>query len=43
MEQLLNDLFSIEYYIYWVEVFVIIAILLFVIYVAYNLNLFKRK
>jgi hypothetical protein len=38
----LFDLFSMNYYVYWVESLVILAVILFILYVSYSLNLFKK-
>lgn len=41
--KMLTDLLSFKYLIYWVEILVIIAIVLLVVYVSFSLNLFKRN
>jgi len=37
-----NIIFPDRFYVYWVEILVILAIMIFVLYVSYSLNLFKR-
>jgi hypothetical protein len=39
----ISGLFSFKYLIYWVEILVILAIVLLVVYVSFALNLFKRN
>jgi hypothetical protein len=39
---MITDLVSFKYLIYWVEILVIVAIVLLVVYVSFALNLFKR-
>jgi hypothetical protein len=41
--KMLTDLLSFKYLIYWVEILVILAIVLLVLYVSFSLNLFKRN
>lgn len=41
--QLISDLLSMKYLIYWVEIFVILSILFLVVYISFALNLFKRN
>lgn len=36
------EIFSRKYYIQWVEILVIIAIVIFMAYISYSLNLFKK-
>jgi hypothetical protein len=46
MQNFLNQitaLFSFKYLIYWVEILVILAIVLLVVYISFALNLFKRS
>lgn len=38
----LRNLFSPKYYFYWIEILVIIAIVLFLLYISFSLNLFKK-
>ena len=40
--QFFRDLLS-KYYVYWVEVLVIVSIVMFLLYVAATLNLFKKE
>lgn len=39
----LKDLFSDKYYLYWVEITVIAAIVIFILYIAYALNLHRKE
>lgn len=46
MQKILNqltDLLSFKYWIYWVEILVIVSIVFLVVYISFALNLFKRN
>lgn len=40
--ELLTRIFSDDFYIYWVEVLTIVAVIIVLAYFFYSLNLFKR-
>ena len=40
---LLNNLFTPATHVYWVESMVILCILVFLFYVSYSLNLFRKE
>ena len=40
---LLTNLFSPKYYVYWVEILVIIGIVVFLLFLAYSMNLHKKE
>ena len=42
LKEMLSNLTRPETYVYWVEFFTILCFLLFCVYVAYSLNLFKK-
>lgn len=39
----MSSVFDFKYLIYWVEILVILSVVLFAVYVAHSLNLFKRS
>lgn len=40
---MITGLLDFKYLVYWVEILVIVAIVLLVVYVSFALNLFKRS
>lgn len=38
----LGNIFTQKYFVYWVEFLVILGIVIFILYISYSLNLFKR-
>ena len=40
---LLTNLFSPKFYVYWVEILVILAIVIFLLFLGYSMNLHKKE
>lgn len=40
--EFIKSVFSQKYFVYWAEFFVLVAIAVFFMYIAYSLNLFKK-